>query len=140
MTDLARLTIPLSEWIATASPGDRVIVQTAPHGANDEAQAARQAGQITTSIRRASPRTFDLIAVKLKDTRIDKAPLGRGRVEPMERPMSSRGLKPAIRARVEAVLACRAKGMTRAQVAEKLGISLVMVKRDISTARDEGML
>jgi hypothetical protein len=82
MNTIPRLTTSLAEWLATARPGERVIVQTAQHNANRDVMDARSAGHITTAQRRVpGTHSFDLIAFKLKrPAPADVAPLGRGSI------------------------------------------------------------
>jgi DNA-directed RNA polymerase specialized sigma24 family protein len=78
---IPRLTGSLAQWADTASPGDRVIVQTARSNANREAEVLRDAGLITTAQKRALDGLFHLIAIKLRHKpRQDRAPLPCGQV------------------------------------------------------------
>jgi hypothetical protein len=77
MTLPPRLTTPLADWIASAAPGDRVIIQTAHHNGNGEVARARDDGLITTAQKRADAHSFHLIAFRT-----------RGQAKPEKRPLS----------------------------------------------------
>lgn len=79
MQEIPKLKTPLSKWVEKAQRGESVIVFTGyrfdadrPSKAmQDEIDAFRMAGRITTAIRRRDddPKAFDVIAFRLTDAK-----------------------------------------------------------------------
>jgi DNA-binding NarL/FixJ family response regulator len=133
--NLPRLKTPLDDWIANASPGDRVIVQTSRQTGNAEVSHARGQGWITTAIERAGPKAFNLIAIRCKVKKRD-VPIGsRGNARSWNIGMTHTGPT-----RAEQAARLVEEGMGRAEIALALGVRPKTASEYLRQAKQEGLL
>lgn len=134
---IPRLTGPLSNWIANAAPGERIIAQTHIHGQNDEVREAVAAQLVTVNQKRSEDgRRFDLIVTRISGNRPrEKAPLsasGIGWIAARD--------KSLLPARVKQATALRKAGKAQPEIAKEMGLASKTIGKYLQMAREAGEL
>lgn len=127
-------TSDFQQWLATAEPGQRVIVQTCINCENEEVRKEVEAGLVTANHQRADEKRWHLIVTRLRRGKRDKPPLGAGSVTWQ----TNGGTSPHLTERVMEAIELYRQGLDSKQIGERLNVSPKTARAYVRRGLEEG--